>query len=590
MLVKILVFLLELVSLSYARLNIFNLNCSYDYKDTMVCESEDWPFNCSAYSLDLVSPHKNHFMCTFMDMDSSRNSKSLSRCGCTIKKLLMINTENYTRNLLEGGRVINTKIITALDSIKPQAPEILSVVLMENGNYNITCKTHYEHTFLYDQLQTQLKYRKIGEADAPWMNITATLPSQEIPGNVLEPSSKYIVLARLYSPLYNSQFSDWSQEVEWTARKSDTGIKRVSHQSVLPIIILTVFLIIIICASYWCWTRLKTQWWDTIPTPSNEIKCMLSGNTKSLQVFTPKLYDPWPIRPDALTIGHTVEKSWAGPVRSEWDRDVSYENVCPGQPAINSGVGIREDSETERCSCSSSQSAYRNILCPRSPGPASLGSSGCGAPSPAAPPAPSSDSCPVCTEPGLLETSSPLAHLRRELLAPDLLRGLSIMPADFEWGPRDSPPPAEGADPSCSKADTLDSLLQNTQAFGCVLPCSADDGYESLGEAIGRTAQSRANFPAHTLAPCEEGCQVLQTMVEHVEHSRLAPCEADKPAFSVHGPESCIGQVQARKGGIPGNSVISQFLPRTDSESPSHSELNTPSSLQMFVDCSYQRV
>ena len=186
---------------------------------------------------------------------------------------------------------------------------------------------------------------------------------------------------------------------------------------------------------------------------------------------------------------------------------------------IDSGVSFREDSQAKLMgSGSSSSSSYRNILCSRSPDPASLGSTGCGALCLAALPTPGSDFCPVCTEPGLLETPSLLAHLDREQLAPDLFRELSIMPIDFEYRPCDGglarTPPAEGADPSSSKAGILDTLLENTRVLTCVLPCRADDGYESFSEAIARTAQSQANFPACTLTPCEEGYQVLQITVK----------------------------------------------------------------------------
>ncbi|KAJ8344667.1 hypothetical protein SKAU_G00288600 [Synaphobranchus kaupii] len=529
MLFRIMVFLLELLSLSYAHLNISNLNCFNDYEETMVCEfTSGMPLSCSSYSLDFVSQHQEHFMCTFMN--SSRKSNSLSRCRCTVKMPLMVNIEKYTRNLLEGGRVINTRIITAFDNIKPRAPEILSVMPMGNGNYNIMCKKHYdEQSFLYDSLEIQLSYGKKGEADTAWRTIPATLPSQEIVGSHLEPSSEYIVKARSHSPQYNTQFSDWSREVEWTVPASVQNVWEI----IIPV--LSVLLIIVIYASYQGSIRLKTQWWDRIPTPNDDIKYMLPGNPK---VFTPKVYDPWSIHPDALTIATTEEKPWAPPGRSECDQEFSYKNVPSCQSAIDSGVGSHTDSQTGLTgsvgSCSSSQWGYRNVLCTRWPATPFQESASCGTPCSVAPLTPASDSCQDCGEHGALGTPSLLAYLHKQLHAPDSFREGLRIPIDCEYQPCNigltSSPPAEGADPTCSfNTDILDALLQNT----CALTCGTDDGYQSFAQAIARTAQSQATFPACRLDPCEEGYQAVQTVLEHREHQTFAPGKAD-----MDGPES----------------------------------------------------
>ncbi|XP_035255181.1 uncharacterized protein LOC118217354 [Anguilla anguilla] len=587
----ILVFLLELVSLSYAHLNISNLNCFNDYECTMVCEfTSEMLLNCSAYSVDFVSEDQEHFMCAFVN--SSRDS--LYRCGCTVEMPLMVNEQKYTRNLLEGRRVINTMTITALDNIKPRAPEILSVARTENGNYNILCDLRYnESSFLYARLEIQLSYRKKGEADASWRTINATLPSQEIPGGDLEPNSKYIVKARSHSPDYNTQFSDWSRELEWTVPASVQSV----WKTIIPV--LSVLLVIIICASYQCWTRLKTQWWDRIPSPENDIKYMLPGNPK---VFAPKLYDPWSIQPDALTVANAEEKSRDPPESSECDQDDLYKNVGILQPAADSansraGPGGSADSR------GSSQHGYRNVLCLRSPGTPPPEPAGCETPSPAALPGPDADPCLVCSDPGLLVTPDLLTHLQRKLHAPDSLTEAPSVSTDFEYrscnGGNTNAPPAEGADLSSSfKGDTLETLLQNTCALTCVLPCRADDGYESFGEAVARSSQVQANFPACTLGPCEEGYQMLRTVDEHIEHQFLAPGKTDLEASSVEGPESCTGQdqnlPQIPKGGIPHSVIpchfLSQCTPKSSMESSPHSALNTPPVIQTIIESSYQRV
>ncbi|KAG7459941.1 hypothetical protein MATL_G00215950 [Megalops atlanticus] len=297
----ILLFFAEFVSLSDAHLNGPSVNCFNDYKTTMICDfTSDKPLNCGGYSLDFVSELQEHFTCVFVNRE--RDSNHLFKCGCTVEMPEFVIADNFNANLLKEGKVLNSRNISAIDKIKPQAPEILSVTQTGDGNFNVTWKTNYSENSVFGKsLKTQLSYKKKGEADevASGYNCTGTFCI--IPGSELEPSSEYVIKARSYSTKYGTEFSDWSNEVEWITSESTERMLKI----IIPIFF--VLLVINICALYWCCTKLKAKWWDRIPNPSNDIKKILPGNPK---VFIPKQYDPSSYHIDFPTISAAEEKSW----------------------------------------------------------------------------------------------------------------------------------------------------------------------------------------------------------------------------------------------------------------------------------------
>ncbi|KAJ8399350.1 hypothetical protein AAFF_G00413880 [Aldrovandia affinis] len=478
----------------------------------MVCNlNSSKPLNCSRYGLDLAEPTLGHFTCTFTS--TSRESNSLSNCECTVQMLQMVATEKYNMSLLEGGRVINSRSITAIENIKPKAPEISSVMPTKNGDYNVTWKMNYaERGPFLDSLITELSYKRKGGKVSVIVN--PPLHFFEIPGSQLEPGSDYAVKARSYSTFYDTQFSDWSQEVVWTTASSDWNV--------LMFVILAVcaFLVSAICAFYWCCVRLKEKWW--IPTPMNEIKDMLPGNAK---VFIPSNFDPSSNDHEILTVGKTEEEPWLTTQLMECDQDDPYKNVNCCAPAKDSGVSSSDDSHrslsVSEGSCGSSESGYKNCVYPREATP-SPGSSSPGLPGSAWP--------ALRSEPGLV----PL--MTSDLRPPDLealdLLGRAPDPCvstDFEYRPCDGgvvagSPPAGGAGPPCPfNADSPDTSLPSAG----VDTCRVEDGYEPFGEAVNRT---QTHFPACTLGPCEEGYQALHTLVENRTYCLSGAGEAEEEA------------------------------------------------------------
>ncbi|KAG9342867.1 hypothetical protein JZ751_015083 [Albula glossodonta] len=527
--IRIQVLILKLFSLSYAHLKVSNLNCFNDYQTTMVCEfTSDKPFNCSGYSIDFASPSQEHFNCTFME--SLQNSDVFTVCECTVKMPEMVNTEKYQRRLWEEGRVINSTIITALDNIKPRAPKILSVKPTKDGNYKVKCEIDYsEDNGLFDSLETELSYRKKDSSD--WKSVNATLTS-EILGSQLEPGYVYVVKARSRSISYNTGYSDWSQEEQWTVPASGPD------PSIFIVSILCVLLVISICAFYWFCTRVLLI-----------AECDRDDPYKSV-TSTGSSFDD---RRRSL-----LES--ADSVGSSGYRDVLLpEESAPPSQETSSQEQRKEAPNSPDCLSVSTCISYRIL---RNDGKAT-------------------------------ETPSVLEHLHRNLEALDLFRKGPDTPTDCEYQACNtvvaSTPPAEDAGLSTSlKVDVLDALLSPARTNAC----RVDDGYESHGDA---TAREQARYPACILSPCEDGYQALQTVAQKTADCPCGEDKVDREAHSIDSPEKCPGKEwerelsQCPKWGIP-TTCASQMLQNSTLKSPPPSALTTLPSIQTFTDISYHRV
>ncbi|XP_036409104.1 uncharacterized protein LOC118794921 [Megalops cyprinoides] len=516
MLSIILVFFIDFGSeMSEAHLNVSSVNCFNDYKTSMICGfTSDEPLNCYGYSLEIVSQQQEHFTCVFVN-NSKRDSNHLFKCGCTAELPEFVCVDEYNASLLEGRKIINSGKIKVSRSIKPQAPEILSLMQTGDGSFKVTWRTNYsENSGFGKNLKTQLSYKKKGEADEVASSSNCTGTFCIIPGSELEPSSEYVIKARSYSTKYGTEFSDWSNEVEWITPESTERVLKI----IIPI--LFVLLIISICAFYWCCNKLKAKWWDRIPNPSNDIKKMLPGNPK---VFIPKQYDPSSKSIDILRISAAEEKSWVTPLIEESGQDDPYKPVSSCVSKKDSGISSFDGSQKclsdSKGSCCSSESGYKNALNSRisfTPfqGAVSQDIPKSEIPSCPAQPKPCCDSCCVsCRDSSSKgEIWSPLEHIQRNLEALPLFSKAPITVTELEYQPCDggktSTSPAEGISlASPFQMDIQDTLLPSRLSN----TCRADDGYESFSETISKTTMGQHDLPACTLSPSEEGYQALQS-------------------------------------------------------------------------------
>uniref|UniRef100_A0A8C9V6B7 Uncharacterized LOC108932964 n=1 Tax=Scleropages formosus TaxID=113540 RepID=A0A8C9V6B7_SCLFO len=207
----------------------------------MVC-TLPWSRNlsCAKYSLRFLptsEDRSDNYECIF-------KANTNDSCECTVEMIQFVTLEEYTAKLLKGGNEIHSYVICPSDHIKPISPSIEYVIRTENGNYIVKWTKNYgEDAYLFMSLQFQYSYKKKDEPDQVCSQLYA-----EILGSELEENTVYVVKVRSRSEDYNTQWSDWSQEVEWTSRKTCFFVTKL----VFPFPI----------------HRAKAKWWDNIPNPS----------------------------------------------------------------------------------------------------------------------------------------------------------------------------------------------------------------------------------------------------------------------------------------------------------------------------------
>ncbi|KAI1896194.1 hypothetical protein AGOR_G00092300 [Albula goreensis] len=251
------------------------LSCISDFDRTMMCSWTYYePGKCSQYNLSFTSLHGSpQYNCSLI----KNKNDSRFKCGCTIQMEEFVFDERYNACVQKGGSIIHSTQINPSGHIKPKAPEILSVCQNDAGNFNVTWKTNYRDSAFSDTLRTELQYRRKGDPDKVARVINASQPYQEIPGSGLEAGREYVIKARIFSSDYNTQFSDWSAEVEWTNPAS------VEDQLKIAIPVLCVILIIGICVCHWCNEKLKAIY-KKIPDPSKaSLDKILPADYKVLQ-------------------------------------------------------------------------------------------------------------------------------------------------------------------------------------------------------------------------------------------------------------------------------------------------------------------
>ncbi|XP_023672376.2 interleukin-4 receptor subunit alpha isoform X1 [Paramormyrops kingsleyae] len=248
------------------------LSCKNDYITTMNC-TLDSPktSNCSIYTAEFkLDDDGESYKCPFMN-------NMAGMCSCTVQMLPFVYSEEYQLDLLEGNKSIYSKQYIPSSHIKPNAPEIISIIRQENGNYDVMWKSSYGMKSEY--VKYQVCYKKKGEEDKNMNNISQT--NFEILSSTLEQGAVYVVRVRSFSSDYETEFSDWSHEREWTEPLSFERILEITIPS------LCVALIVILAFLYWCLLRMKDRWWDKIPNPYKaHIKSMTVGKPVVLKPET----------------------------------------------------------------------------------------------------------------------------------------------------------------------------------------------------------------------------------------------------------------------------------------------------------------
>ncbi|XP_054866532.1 uncharacterized protein LOC129348923 [Amphiprion ocellaris] len=249
-----------------------NLECTNDFIDRMFCQLER--SNCSEYNLTLqsnsVDDDEEH--CTFQQCDSGQ-------CCCSVELMLSYGA-THTATVWKGGHILELKNITVEKSIKPKAPEIVSV---DESNGKVKWKRHYEGVFresltaevTYDEKGSTKKITKFFKAAA-----CDELDCYQIPRGYLKPSTTYMVSVRTFTN-WSDVFSDSSRKWEFKTPSSISPL-------LVIIISLSVAAVILTAAIYGCYVRVKTKWWDTVADhPKSNLLIFPSNKQEIFQVLKP---------------------------------------------------------------------------------------------------------------------------------------------------------------------------------------------------------------------------------------------------------------------------------------------------------------
>ncbi|XP_029980101.1 uncharacterized protein LOC115411933 isoform X2 [Sphaeramia orbicularis] len=259
-----------------------NLLCTNDYEESMSCNF--YAQNCSDYRMTLKNEEAEE-KCSFSPCDRG--------CCCSIN-MVLVDGEVFIATVLKGNQSVESKQISIRDSIKPKTPSIVSVEEFR-GNFEIQWMTNVVKKSILDDLKAVVTYWKKGTNETKTENLTANinkLSFHEISGRDLEPSTTYVVSLKTYTPL-SGRFSDSSNEKEFT-----TAVSPFSLQMVI-IFILSIAAIIVSCAIFGSYVKLKTNWWD------RPVKCekptILDIQPKTPKILTPVLPIIYPVSVEPTT-------------------------------------------------------------------------------------------------------------------------------------------------------------------------------------------------------------------------------------------------------------------------------------------------
>ncbi|KAM6320423.1 interleukin-4 receptor subunit alpha isoform 2-T3 [Podargus strigoides] len=153
------------------------------------------------------------------------------------------------------------------NEVKPRAPKNLAVEKVENGNFNLSWEESYSPTSMLSGQPViyEVKYwRKQHPSEVSIKSINYQAKSFEITASSLRRGYDYVASVRCNYTEYPAYWSEWSEEVEFHYDYQVTAEDIL--QMAVPVSCLLIMAVSVIC--YFCFTKLKKEWWDQIPNPA----------------------------------------------------------------------------------------------------------------------------------------------------------------------------------------------------------------------------------------------------------------------------------------------------------------------------------
>uniref|UniRef100_A0A8C3CJT8 Interleukin-4 receptor subunit alpha n=2 Tax=Cairina moschata TaxID=8855 RepID=A0A8C3CJT8_CAIMO len=249
---------------SEATGHIQEFGCFSDFAKELVC---DWKVpaqtNCSKefllyYREEILSPQN---VCV------PENGKESFTCTCTIYPDYFVSGLTYVLALQFNGTDMWNYSVTPALVVKPRAPRNLAVEKAENGNFNLSWEESYTPPSMLSGQPVifEIKYwskQHPGEVSIKSINYQAK--SFEITASSLQRGYDYIASVRCKYTDYPAYWSDWSDRVEFHCDYQVTSEDIL--QMAVPISCILIMAVAVTC--YFCFTKVKKEWWDQIPNPA----------------------------------------------------------------------------------------------------------------------------------------------------------------------------------------------------------------------------------------------------------------------------------------------------------------------------------
>ncbi|KAI6076650.1 Interleukin-4 receptor subunit alpha isoform X2 [Aix galericulata] len=244
--------------------HIQEFGCFSDFAKELVC---DWKVpaqtNCSKefllyYREEILSPQN---VCV------PENGKESFTCTCTIYPDYFVSGLTYVLALQFNGTDMWNYSVTPALVVKPRAPRNLAVEKAENGNFNLSWEESYTPPSMLSGQPVifEIKYwSKQHPEEVSIKSINYQAKSFEITASSLQRGYDYIASVRCKYTDYPAYWSDWSDRVEFHCDYQVTSEDIL--QMAVPISCILIMAVAVTC--YFCFTKVKKEWWDQIPNPA----------------------------------------------------------------------------------------------------------------------------------------------------------------------------------------------------------------------------------------------------------------------------------------------------------------------------------
>ncbi|XP_072734527.1 interleukin-4 receptor subunit alpha isoform X1 [Ciconia boyciana] len=239
--------------------------CFTDYDKELVCH---WKVpaqtNCSK---EFLLYYREEFLRQSNRVCVPEHGKDSLRCTCTICPDYFVSGLTYILALQFNGTDMWNYSVTPALVVKPRAPKSLAIEKVENGNFNLSWEESYSPPSMLSGQPViyEVKYwRKQHPTEVSVKAINYQAKSFEITASSLRRGYDYVASVRCNYTDYPAYWSEWSEEVEFHCDYQVTAEDIL--QMAVPISCILIMAVSVIC--YFCFTKVKKEWWDQIPNPA----------------------------------------------------------------------------------------------------------------------------------------------------------------------------------------------------------------------------------------------------------------------------------------------------------------------------------